>query len=205
MGGATVLAIETLHKAGVRITEQELDDMLAQVVSDMVRLPLPHNPRQELTDADAAALERGGLSLHPLDATGPDDPVVKTATIYAGLLASSLTVSQAARVLGVSTGRVRQEVYAGTIYGIKDIGGWRLPRWQFDDDVSGLLPGIRQVLPHLDRSIHPVAVYTWFTSPDPDLTVDDDEKIVLSPRDWLRSGRSPQVVAELAGALGIAP
>ena len=200
-----MLAIETLHKAGVRITEKELDDMLAQVVSDMVRLPLPRNPRQELTDADAAALERGGLSLQPLDAPGADDPVVKTATIYAGLLASSLTVSQAARALGVSTGRVRQEVYAGTIYGIKDMSGWRLPRWQFADDVSRLLPGVRQVLPHLDRGIHPVAVYTWFTSPDPDLTVDADEKAALSPRDWLRSGRSPQVVAELAGALGIAP
>jgi hypothetical protein len=50
-----------------------------------------------------------------------------------------------------------------------------------------------------------VAVYTWFTSPDPDLTIDANEEITLSPRDWLRSGRNPQVVADLAGALGIAP
>jgi hypothetical protein len=61
------------------------------------------------------------------------------------------------------------------------------------------------VLPHLDRGIHPVAVYTWFTSPDPDLTIDANEEITLSPRDWLRSGRDPQMVADLAGALGIAP
>jgi hypothetical protein len=200
-----VLAIEALQRAGVRITEQELDELLVQVVSAMVPAPLPRNPRMELTEADAAALERGGLALQPLDDLGPDDPIVKTVATYASLLASSLTVSQVAHILGVSTGRVRQELYAGTIYGIKDTGAWRLPRWQFADDLTGLLPGIRRVLPRLDRSILPIAVYTWFTSPDPDLTIDENEEITLSPRDWLRSGRNPQVVADLAGALGIAP
>ena len=200
-----MLAIEALQRAGVRITEQELDELLVQVVSAMVPAPLPRNPRMELTEADAAALERGGLALQPLDDLGPDDPIVKTVATYASLLASSLTVSQVAHILGVSTGRVRQELYAGTIYGIKDTGAWRLPRWQFADDLTGLLPGIRRVLPRLDRSILPIAVYTWFTSPDPDLTIDENEEITLSPRDWLRSGRNPQVVADLAGALGIAP
>ena len=171
----------------------------------MVPAPLPTNPRMELTEADAAALERGGLALEPLDVPGPDDPIMKTVATYASLLASSLTVSQVAHILGVSTGRVRQELYAGAIYGIKETGGWRLLRWQLTDDLTGLLPGIRRVLPHLDRGIHPVAVYTWFTSPDPDLTIDENEEITLSPRDWLRSGRDPQVVADLAGALGIAP
>jgi hypothetical protein len=200
-----MLAIEALQRAGVRITEQELDELLVQVVSAMMPAPLPRNPHLELTEADAAALERGGLALEPLDDLGPDDPLVKTVATYASLLASSLTVSQVAHILGVSAGRVRQELYAGTIYGIKDTGAWRLPRWQFTDDLTGLLPGIRRVLPHLDRGIHPVAVYTWFTSPDPDLTIDENEEITFSPRDWLRSGRNPQVVADLAGALGIAP
>jgi hypothetical protein len=200
-----VLTIEALQRAGVRITEEELDQLLVQVVSAMVPAPLPTNPRMELTEADAAALERGGLALEPLDDLGPDDPIVKTVAIYASLLASSLPVSQVAHILGVSAGRVRQELYTGTIYGIKETGGWRLPRWQFTDDLTGLLPGIRRVLPHLDRGMHPVAVYTWFTSPDPDLTIDANEEITLSPRDWLRSGRNPQVVGDLADALGIAP
>jgi hypothetical protein len=39
----------------------------------------------ELTEADAAALERGGLALQPLDDLGPDDPIVKTAATYATL------------------------------------------------------------------------------------------------------------------------
>jgi hypothetical protein len=118
-----VLAVEALQRAVARITEQELDEVLVQVVSAMVPALLPTNPRMELTEADAAALEHGGLALEPLDAPGPDDPLVKTVATYASLLASSLTVSQAAHVLGVSTGRVRQELYAGTIYGIKETGG----------------------------------------------------------------------------------
>ena len=157
-----MLTIEALQRAGVRITEKELDELLVQVVSAMLPTPLPRNPRMELTEADAAALERGGLALEPLNDLGPDDPIVKTAAIYASLLASSLTVSQVAQMLGVTRGRVRQELYAGTIYGLKETGGWRLPRWQFTDDLTGLLPGIRRVLPHLDRGMHPVAVYTWF-------------------------------------------
>jgi hypothetical protein len=80
-----------------------------------------------------------------------------------------------------------------------------LPRWQFADDLTRLLPGIRRVFPHLDRGIHPVAVYRCLISPDPDLTIDEAEELTLSPRDWLRSGRDPQAVADLAGALGIAP
>jgi hypothetical protein len=96
----------------------------------------------------------------PLDDPGPDDPIVKTVATYASLLASSLTVSQVAHILGVSKGRVRRELYAGAIYGIKDKRAWRLPRWQLTDELTGLLPGIRRVLPRLDHGIHPVAVYT---------------------------------------------
>ena len=198
-------AVDTLQRIGVRISADELDAMMARVLAEMIPRPLPLIPRSQLSKADAEALERGGLSLEPLEEIGSDDPLMRTAALYASLLASSLTVTQAARVLGVSTGRVRQELYGNLLYGIKDVGGWRLPRWQFDDDVATLLPGVRRVLPHLDRGIPPVAVYQWFTSPDVDLTIDDNAEMMLSPRDWLRSGRSPEAVAELARALEVAP
>ncbi len=196
-------AVETLQKAGVRITPQELDELMTRVLVDIVRISLPLNPRDEMTGAAAAALERGGLSLEPLSAMGPDDPIIKTAALYAGLIAASLTVTQASGILGVGTSRIRQELYNHTIYGIKDVGGWRLPNWQFNDEMTGLLPGVRRVLPHIDRHLHPVGVYRWFTSPHPDLFIDEDEEVVLSPRDWLRTGRSSETVAELADALGV--
>lgn len=196
-------AVETLQKAGVHITAQELDDVLARILADMIRKPFPLNPRDELTEADAAALERGGLSLEPVVTLEPDDPIVKTAALYASMLATSLSVTETSRVLGVGTSRIRQELYHHTLYGIKDVGGWRLPRWQFNDEMTGALPGIRHILPHIDRRLHPVAVYRWFTSPAPDLFIDEGEDVALSPRDWLRTGRPPEAVAELADALGI--
>lgn len=200
-----MLAVDALQQAGIRITEQEMDALLLKVVSEMVPLPLLRNPRLELTEAEAAALERGGFSLEPIDSMEPDDPIMHTAAMYATLLATSLSVPEAARILGVETSRVRQQLIARTLYGIKDVGTWRLPRFQFNDDLTGLVPGIRRILPHLSRSLHPVAVYTWFTSSDPDLVSDENEEIALSPRDWLRSGRSPAPVAELAASLGVAP
>lgn len=122
-------AVDTLQRAGIRISADELDGMLARVLAEMIpRPPLPLNPRSQLSKADAEALERGGLSLEPLEDIGPDDPLMRTAALYASLLASSLTVTQAAKILGVSTGRVRQELYGNLLYGIKDVGGWRLPR-----------------------------------------------------------------------------
>jgi len=198
-------AVETLQRVGVRISADELDGMLARALAEMIPHPLPLNPRSQLSKADAEALERGGLSLEPLEDIGPDDPLMRTAALFAGLLASSLTVTQAAKILGVSTGRVRQELYGNLLYGIKDVGGWRLPRWQFDDEAAALLPGVRHVLSRLDRGIHPVVAYRWFTSPNIDLTVDDDEEVMLSPRDWLRSGYAPEAVAELAATLEVAP
>lgn len=200
-----MLAVEALQKVGVRITEQEMDALLLKAVSEMVPAPLVSNPRQELTEADAVALERGGFSLQPIVHSGPDDPIVQTAAIYATLLATSLSVTDVARMLGVESSRVRQQLVARMLYGIKDVSVWRLPRFQFNDDLTGLLPGVRRVLPHLSQALHPVAVYTWFTSPNPDLVTDKDEEIALSPRDWLRSGRSPKSVADLAASLGTAP
>ena len=199
-----MLAVDALRKAGVQITEQEFDTLLLRVVSEMAP-PSPFDARQDLTEADAAALERGGFVLEPLEGLGRDDPVAQTAAVYASLLATSLSVPEAARVLGVEASRIRQQLAARTLYGIKDVGTWRLPRFQFNDDLTSLLPGVRRVLPNVSRDLHPVAIYTWFESPDPDLVIDEDEQIAVSPRDWLRSGRSPELVAHLAASLGAAP
>ncbi|HKO25031.1 MAG TPA: DNA-binding protein, partial [Chloroflexota bacterium] len=138
-------------------------------------------------------------SLEPIEREGPDDPLVRTAAKYTSLIATALTVNQAAALLGVNSSRIRQQLLDHTIYGIKVAHSWRLPLFQFDDD--RLLPGVGEVFSRLDWSVHPVGVYNWFVNPDPDLQTDEDQA-PLSPRDWLRSGRSPARVAELASALG---
>jgi hypothetical protein len=177
----------------------ELEELLLSTLREM-RLPsvLP-DPYKEMTAEEIAALERGGFSLEPIEREGPDDPLVRTAAKYTSLIATALTVNQAAALLGVNSSRIRQQLLDHTIYGIKVAHSWRLPLFQFDDE--RLLPGVGEVFSRLDWSVHPVGVYNWFVNPDPDLQTDEDQA-PLSPRDWLRSGRSPARVAELASALG---
>jgi len=56
------------------------------------------------------------------------------------------------------------------------------------------------VVSALPKELHPVAVYLWFTLPNPDLAPEDLDR-ELSPREWLLGGYSPSVAAELAADL----
>lgn len=154
---------------------------------------------QELTADELEALRRGGFSVEPMSRADLDDSIMRAAAKYTSLVATGLTVKAAAAMLGVNQSRIRQQLLAHTIYGIKHDHSWRLPRFHFE--YERLLPGVGDVFARLDRSVHPIGVYNWFVGPDPNLQADGDE-MPLSPRDWLRSGRSPVPVAELAATLG---
>ena len=70
-----------------------------------------------------------------------------------------------------------------------------------DFDGGELIPGIGEVISQLNPELHPVAVFRWFTTPNPDLSTDDPRGGNLSPRDWLRLGFPVQPVVELASNL----
>jgi hypothetical protein len=153
-----------------------------------------------LTAEEARVLESGGFDTSALRAD-ETSPMLQAAAEYRRLLDSSLTVEQAARRLGVNTSRVRQRLIADspTLYGIKDGARWRVPSFQFGR--KKMVPGIGTVIAALPKDVHPVAVYRWLTSPHQDLYADDTEEQAVSPLDWLRMGRSPEVVADLARGL----
>ncbi len=195
-----VITTEELGRVGAHISPDNLERLLLKTLAEMAPDALASDPRTELTAGETADLEGGGFSFAPIKNNGTSDPIARAAATYTALLATSLSVAETAALLGVQSSRVRQRLAARTLYGIKEPGGWRVPRFQFDG--PNLLPGIARVLPRLDPGIHPVAVYNWFTTPDPDLVVGDDEDIQVSPREWLRSGRPAQPVADLASALG---
>jgi hypothetical protein len=154
------------------------------------------NLRTELTADERAVLEAGGANLRPLEPE-EDEPVVRAAAEYAALLASALTVPEAARRLGVDGSRVRQRLIARQMYGIRRPTGWLLPLFQFEGD--GLVPGIERVLPRLSGQMHPLAVVGWLSRPHPDLhRPDDPSETPISPLEWLRSGGGPDAVAERA-------
>ena len=191
---------EALHRVGIQLAPDEFEALVLEAVEQVGGTGPVADPLRELTDAEGSALAGGGFSLDSMD-PGLDDPLARTTAEYAALLATSLSAPEVSRALGVDSSRVRQRLAERTLYGIKLRGGWRLPAFQFEG--QDLLPGIDQVLPHLGPELHPVAVYRWFTTPDPDLVIGEGDNGVriVSPHDWLRTGRDPSVVAELAAEL----
>jgi hypothetical protein len=153
-----------------------------------------------LTAEEARVLASGGLDASALR-LDEIAPIFRTGAEHRRLLASSLSVEQTARLLGVNASRIRQRLTAQppSLYGIKDGKRWRVPRFQFAGRKA--IPGIAAVVAALPTSLHPVAVYRWLTSVNPDLYRDRKEEHAISPLDWLRTGGSPDVAADLARAL----
>lgn len=189
-----------LHTHGIEVAPESMDPMVQEAMNRMHRTLYPRSSRAELTTAEAEALELGGFNLEPLDA-GSEDPLARTVAEFAALLKSSLTTTEAATRLGVDPSRIRQRLTSEppSLYGIRVANGWYIPEFQFDGD--RLIQGTGEVVARLDRELHPVSVFRWFTAPNPDLAADEVRGKNLSPRDWLRLGLPVQPVAELAANL----
>lgn len=156
------------------------------------------HPESELPESEAEVLRSVGARFSPLG-EGEEDPEIAYEASYAGLLAAALTAKEAAdRLGGVSDGSVRQRLDAGTLYGVKPSREWRLPLFQFTE--SGEVPGIKRVLPLIDRRLSPVAVARWFYLPKPELH-DGELDRDLTPREWLLGGRDPAPLLPLAETL----
>lgn len=190
-----------LHAHGIRVLPGTLDEMVREAVTRMHQTLYRDDVRADLTEAEAEALKRGGFELEP-ENLGPEDPLARTAAEFAALLKQSLPTTAAAERLGVDPSRIRQRLTSQppSLYGIRLESGWVIPEFQFEGDM--LIPGIGEVAAQLDPELHPVAVYRWFMTPNPDLIIEEgEESRVLSPRDWLRSGLPVKSVAELAADL----
>lgn len=155
-------------------------------------------PSATLTEDEQDLLDLGGLPDRQAEAVAN---TARTVTAYAQLLLQTLSVAEAAERLSVDPSRVRQRLTSRppTLYGIKRGAEWLLPRFQFARDRQEV-PGIGVVVGRLDPELHPLEVVGWFLTPNPDLLGEDDET-PISPVDWLKSGNSPKVVADLAAEL----
>jgi hypothetical protein len=186
-----------LHARGITIEPQGLSSLLQEALGEMRRTLFPSDPAAELPAEETAALRRGGFELTP-GKRHDENALARTAADYAALLATSVGASQAAQTLGVDPSRIRQLLAAHKIYGLQIKGVWSIPMFQFDG--PRLLPGLEEVVPSLPRDLHPVAVYRFFTTPNPDLPPEDLDR-ELSPRDWLLAGYSPKDVTQLVADL----
>jgi len=186
-----------LHARGLNVEPDELPRMLAEALESMHRTLYPRDPAADLPAAETAALRRGGFRMAPAQAES-GGALARTAAEYAAILETSLAAGDTAHLLGVDPSRIRQLLAARRLYGVQVKGAWRIPLFQFER--NRLLPGVEEVVPRLVEGLHPVAVYRWFTTPNPDLAPEDLDR-ALSPREWLSAGYPPAAVADLAGDL----
>lgn len=154
----------------------------------------PDSSASRLTEAEDSLLhDHGGIA-----APVADDQSVRHATLRSSAsnlveqTRESLSVEQAAKLLMVDGSRVRHRVRDQALYAFKIGGALRLPTWQFHRHDS--IPGLRTLLAALPAGLHPLEVAGFMTTPDGDLTVDND---AISPREWLVGGGELRPVVEL--------
>ena len=196
------LTEKELRDRGIRRNREEIEADARRFAFHIIAfLPTGRwvtEPAREFSPAEVAVLEEGGVDLSP-PAMEETDPLARTAARYAALLATALTTREAAGLLGTGESRVRQRLKEKTLYGVKAGRENRFPAFQFDGGKE--VPGMGEVLRHVDRSLHPVALSNWFTLPNPDLYLDEEEESAVSPREWLLSGGAPGVLLPLAEEL----
>ena len=168
------------------------DELVGATATGLARLLTPPGSTA-LPTAEAALLDTAGLGEAPGSYARA---AAAAAGTYAALVATALTVGEAAARLGISDGRVRHRIAARELYALPS-GRRRLPAWQFSD--GGVLPGLPTVLRSLDPDTHPLAVLAFISTPQPELELDGRP---ATPEQWLRAGGDPTPVAELAGSRG---
>lgn len=188
---------EYLGKRGVAISEDQFLALVRETFEGIAGKNLYAEPEQELPAEELALLRGAGFSFKR-EFLGSDDPVLRGTLEFSALIASALSSKEAGKLLGVDASRIRQRLTGRrpTLYGVKWRGEWLLPRFQFAGKAE--VPGLGEVVPHLDPSLNPVAVARWFLSPSPDLLAETGGGKAASPRDWLLDGHSPREVARLA-------
>lgn len=152
-------------------------------------------PGDYFGEPQRSTLRKLGASLRPLR-PGDLGPIAGLAAAHAELVSKSLSVSELAKRLGVDTSRVRQRIYAGSVYAFKHRRGWLIPAFQLEG--RKLVAGLDAVVCELSPMLHPVAVSRWFTTPNVDLVLANE---AVSPIAWLSSGGPPEGIAPLAGAI----
>lgn len=181
----------------VDVAPTDLDQALAEALDRQKLLAWPRGD-SALPEGEVEILRSGGFDLSARR-RGAADPLAQGLARHAALVKTALTVGRAAAHLGVSEGRIRQRLGKRELFGVAFGREWRLPAFQFTEE--GEVPGWAFVAPRLPAEFSAVELDAWFTSPNADLCVGEDET-PLSPRDWLCAGRPVKAVALLAAALG---
>ena len=193
--GADQSAEELLRERGIELTVEEFFEVVVDRLEEQSEIRRRSTEGMP-SEATKTRLSEAGLTFEPFDAEG--DPMAETVVDYAELVARSLSTKQAAQQLDVQASRIRQMLGGASpkLYGFKTepAGRWHIPAFQFESD--GIVRGIGEVVSRLNTELHPLEVWKWFTTANPDLV--DDQGRRRSPLQWLRAGYPVEPVAEIA-------
>lgn len=101
-------------------------------------------------------------------------------------LAGSVTIKEAATVLGVDRSRISRRITGKSLWAFDFQGSRRIPRWQFLGGEP--LPGLDVIVPSIPKGATPTLVEAFMSTPQPDF---DDR----TPVEYLASGGDPTEVA----------
>lgn len=151
-----------------------------------------------LPPAEARALDKAGLDIDDRVASGAADPAAETVQEYMGILASAMTVRDAAGLLGVDPSRIRQMIRDRSLAAIEENHRYLIPRFQFVNDRP--IPSFSSVFSATPGDVPLILFYRWFVQPSCDLPAGEEQRD-MSPREWLLSGYDPEVVVKIASLL----
>ncbi|MEE2058013.1 hypothetical protein [Rhodococcus artemisiae] len=137
-----------------------------------------------LSEHDAQVLADPGFTADPAAAASAR---VDRDIRMANLVATSLSVADAADRLGVTPAKVRQRIGEGTLWAFDSGRNRLLPPAQFT--AAGGVPHLEKVMPQVPKVLHPLTLQALLTRPQQALLVE---------------GRPVSIVAWLTGSAGAA-
>lgn len=194
---ARLLRTSLAHEATLHDVGQRLGLDVDQVVGLLERTTGDEaGGADSFTDSEARALAEAHV-----DVSGPPGGGVQAALSARAaaqrLVVEALSVEDAAALLKVSAGRVRQRLASGELVAVRGPGGSSVvPRWQIGD--GRVVPALDVVLADVAPDVHPLTLARYMASPNPDLLLEDEP---VSPAEWLLSGGQPEPVTELLRSL----
>lgn len=153
--------------------ETATTEEMERIASRLEEVFLPVSPQQEhndITDILATLTGEQALSGRTLSAQERLElETVSTARYFRRrqeLLEDSLSAPQVAKLLGTTRQTPHDRAKAGSLLAVRERGGLRFPRWQFDPDgPDGVLAGLPDVVRALDVSA--LEKISWFVRPNP--------------------------------------
>ncbi|WP_217132284.1 hypothetical protein [Leucobacter chinensis] len=178
-----VLALVTSFDPRQLATAEELLERLAETSA-----PSTHN----LTVAEVSALERFGVTTNMAEQQSHLSTTAQSLLTERRVDTISLSATEVASLLHVSTARVRQRAADHTLLARRHSDGWHFPAFQFFD--GGELPGWSTVAKEIPPTTPLTLVERALTWPSSLLTIDSVEHSIAS---WLQAGGSHETAAQI--------